>query len=238
MRLQRLSLPRRRRLLFAVVTLLALAAAGSAYALATRTSGPTDVPGPGVTNADLKAQLIARLNDLGQPQLAPAATATLSTIHSTADALDWSLTTYENAAGQLCVMQAIPGDGRDYTCNDRSIIFRNGPISVAWGSRQNPGGNLNQWDTAWISGFTEAPVAKVELISADCSVTPLPLNDDGAFFTVVGEQAMHNGPWPSLVRGIDSNGTLVSQTHVQLEESNGKGAMIHSPQQAPASCQG
>ena len=131
----------RRRTLLPLLIVVALVASVSAYAISSDDGpGASAVPSPSLGSSALRTQVIEHLTELGHPNLAPAANATLSTIYGSADNDNWSLTTYKNDVGDLCVMQAIPGDGRGYTCNPSSANFAHGPLSVAWGSRQIPGG--------------------------------------------------------------------------------------------------
>lgn len=224
--------PFRRAVLITAAALIAVVLAGAAYAINWRASA--GVPSAEISPAALRSQIIARMNDLGQRQLAPAAQAQLETIHERADGLDWSLTTYRNSTDEQCFMEAIPGDGRGYRCVSRTTLFGHGPLAVEWGSRQNIGGNLQQWDAAWIRGFSRAPVTTVEAVLTDCSEVRLSLSSDGSFFRVFGEQTMHSGAWPSLVRGLNAQGAVVSQRQVELEQPNAKGALIAGPAVSPA----
>jgi hypothetical protein len=224
----KLKLTRSRHLVALVVLVLTGVVAGTAYALS---SGGNPANGPSAANGEaaIRGFLIARLASDGRPDLAPVAGARVSTVASAGDGGEWSLSTYLNGSGDLCLSQSIPGDGRSYSCNRRSAIFANGPLYVSWGSRQLPGGELTTWDQAWVIGFAAAPVRTVELVYTDCSTKSLPLNADGAFQAVVGQSQMRNGTWPYLLRGLASDGSMVTEDRADLQQPNARGVMIKAP---------
>jgi hypothetical protein len=228
----------RRRVLLSVAVAVAgaIAAGGAAYAVSGRNAAA--VPPASVAPEALRAEIITRMNELGRPELAPAGQARLESIHVHADDRDWSLTTYSNSKGEQCFMEAIPNDGRAYRCVGRKALFGDGPLAVEWGSRQDSAANLKRWDAAWVRGFSTSPVSSVKVVATDCSSTPVRLNEDGAFFVVFGKRAMHAGPWPYLVRGLDANGTVVASRRVELEQPNAKGDDTVTGPQPSAACAG
>lgn len=218
---------RRRHVLVGVVVVVLATAAGTAYAFSSGNSGN----GPSASSDEnlLRDFFRARLTAGGQPELAPADGARVSTSATTVDGAEWSLSTYPNRAGETCLSVAIPNEGRAYSCNSRAAMFSRGPLYVSWGSRQLPGGDLTKWDQAWVLGFSAAPVSTVELLYTDCTVKNLPLNADGAFHAVVGRSSMRRGSWPFVLRGVSASGGVVAEERADLEQPNAQGALIEEP---------
>jgi hypothetical protein len=222
----------RRRYIAAAVVVVLASIAGTAYALAADSpNGPSAASG----GAALRDYFTARVTAGGKPGLAPADGARISTAAEIVDGGEWSLSTYRNAAGELCFSDAIPGEGRGYSCNTRTAIFARGPLYVSWGSRQLPGGDLTKWEQAWVLGFATLPVSTVQLVYTDCAVKNLALNPDGAFHAVVGRAAMRKGSWPFLLRGLDTSGAVVAEDRADLQQPNAHGAPIKAPSPG-ASC--
>jgi hypothetical protein len=219
---------RRRIILIFAALMIAGTAGGTALGLSLQASGASVVARKDA--GTLRAEFTARLAALGQSRFAPARGAPFRTLRARIDDRVWSLSTYRNASGEQCMMEAVPGGGRGWGCQDRATMFANGPLYVNWGSSQLPGSSTrSRWDVAWVEGIVEAPVASVELVLASCAVIPLRLGPDGAYFGLVGREALHGGSPPYLVRGRDASGGLVATTVVKLGPIDARSGNIGQP---------
>jgi hypothetical protein len=215
-------------ILIAAALVIAGTAGGTALGLSIQASGASVVAAADA--GTLRAEFTTRLAAIGQSKFAPAPGAPLRTLRARIDNRVWSLSTYRNASGEQCIMEAVPGGGRGWGCQDRAAMFANGPLHVSWGSSQQPGSsNRSRWDVAWVEGIVEAPVASVELVLASCAVIPLRLGPDGAYFGLVGREALHGGSPPYLVRGRDESGGLVATTFVKLGPIDARSGYIGQP---------
>ena len=157
----------------------------------------------------LRADFIQRVTEIGQTDLAPAVGSKFETLKASLNGAEWSLSSYRNTKGELCMLEVVPGEGRGYGCWPG--LFDSGPLVVNWGSRQNPENPVEgRWDEAWVDGFAGSPIARVELVMTDCTSIELPLTSEGAFFGVVGETVMDAGVSPYLARGLDTKGRVVA----------------------------
>lgn len=236
--MKRPSTPRTRVLIIGIV-IAAITASSAAYAIARDDGTTPGVAGfrPPASSSELKDQLIARLAEAGRPDLAPASSSAVEVARQQVDGSEWLMASYTNAAGQRCLMEAVPKEGRGIGCQDVASLFRGEPVFVTWGTRQEPGGSLTEWDVSWITGLTRLPVRSVRVIFTDCSSTELGLQRDGSFLAVFGASVMHSPVWPHLVRGFDQNGRLVAEREVRLESKNARGTMIEGPKPS-ATCTG
>ncbi len=230
---------RRRRLIGLSLAAVVVGGAigGAAYSFSSETSGGTSLRTSDVRG--LRADFTARVRGLHQGQLAPAPASAFNTLRATVDGRDWTFSTYRNVAGDQCMMEAIPGEGRGYGCQPRTSLLARGPLYATWGSRQDPAatGDLAHWDAAWVEGLAAPPVASVEVILTNCVVIKLPLSADGAFLGVIGQQAMRGDSLPYVVQGRAASGAVVQKTEVKLAPLSTKSGNIGqptAPQAAPA----
>lgn len=222
---------------FVAALVAVVVASGGAYALASEAfSGAPQQAGfpPPASAADLRASLAARLGEVGRPDLAPAPESALHMSRAVVDGAVWVFASYRNRAGQQCVMEAVPGEGRGFSCRFPKALIADGPLFITWGSRQNPGGSLTEWDVAWVTGFAAPPLKSVELVSTDCSARTLEIAADGSFFAVSGEEAMHGGAWPHLIRGLSAHGKVIAERRIELEVPNARDDIIRGPQPGSA----
>lgn len=222
---------RRHSLVFAISVgvILAGGAVGGAYALTSGASSGSVAPARSAHT--LRADFTSRLISVGQRDLAPAPGAPFNTLRASVDGREWSFSSYRNTAGQQCMLEAIPGEGRGYGCQDAKTLFIHGPLYLSSGSRQEPNGNSDHshWDAAWVEGFAASPVTFVELLMTNCATIPLPLNADGAFFGLVGKEAMHGRFVPYAVQGRDASGGVVQKIVVELGPTSGKTGKVAAP---------
>jgi hypothetical protein len=230
---------RRARVLVISIVVVAVTASSAAYAISRDDGTTPGVAGfrPAASSSELRAQLIARLAEAGRPDLAPTLSSAFEVARQQVDGSEWLMASYTNAAGQRCIMEAVPKEGRGIGCQDLASVFRDEPLFVTWGTRQEPGGSLTEWDVSWITGLTRSPVRSARVIFTDCSSAELGLQADGSFLAVFGASVMHSGAWPYVVRGFDGNSRLVAEREVRLESKNARGTMIEGPEPA-ATCTG
>jgi hypothetical protein len=164
------------------------------------------------------------------PDLRPAPGAPI-VVHRPAHAPGegWMVKTWQNRDGQTCFAEVIAGGGQGMSCLDSQKIFSKGAIHPEIGSRQN-GGNINQWDDAWIWGFAEKPITHVQLVLRNCTIRDLPV-DAGVFLDVEGPDTLHVGAWPYKLIGLDEAGTIIAKAKVVFGPPRGG-----TPPAVPASC--
>jgi hypothetical protein len=94
-------------------------------------------------------------------------------------------------------------------------LFSDGPLFVESGRRQAD--DLKQWNIFWFSGLTRPPVATLEIISTDCSVEGVRLDDDGVFLHLVGPRKIYGGVWPYRAVARDVGGKVVAEKWLTLQ---------------------
>jgi hypothetical protein len=129
----------------------------------------------------------------------------------------WSITTYSNARGELCSGEKVPGGGQAIGCQAPAERFAHGPAWVQVGASQNPGGDLTQWDNAWVWGFASPAVASMKLVLTDCSARPITPDADGVFLVVFGDSDLHTGLWPYRLDVYGVSGKLLQTKRIPLE---------------------
>lgn len=171
----------------------------------------------------LRADFTARLRERGQSELAPAAGARFETLTAKVNGAAWSFSSYRNSKGELCVVEVVPGEGRGYGCKLGGPY----PLNASWGSRQDPDARgTTAWDEAWVEGIARRPVTRVELVLTDCTSIALPMTSEGAYFGVVGADAMHARVSPYLVRGLDARGRVVASDVSEFGPASGADGII------------
>ena len=155
-----------------------------------------------------------------------------STLHRSlsADGADWRYESFRTVRGERCSSQNVPGEGVAVTCFDRAeLLAREGKEVLAFpGARQQsaPVRKL-AWDNLWINGFVSGTVASLEVVNVDCSVVPVPFDDEGGFMHVVGSMGIRRGVVPYRLVARDSTGALVHDQDVRLgPPANGRAAGV------------
>jgi hypothetical protein len=189
------------------VAVLLVVGGSVASALVWRDEAVSGKPTAARSAGSLRADFTARLRERGQSELAPAAGSRFETLTAKVNGAAWSFSSYRNSKDELCVVEVVPGEGRGYGCR----VGGPDPLNASWGSRQDPDARgTTAWDEAWVEGIARRPVSRVELVLTDCTSIALPMTSEGAYFGVVGAEAMHAGVSPYLVRGLDAKGRVVA----------------------------
>jgi hypothetical protein len=180
-------------------------------------------------HGSLRADFTRRLVERGQVELVPAAHTRFETLTAKVHGAAWSLSSYRNAKGELCLLEVVPGEGRGYGCG----VGGAGPLNASWGSRQDPEARgQTTWDETWVEGVARPPVTKVELVLIDCSTINLPLTSEGAYFGVLGADAMHSGASPYLVQGLNAHGHVVGSDVAEFAPPTGADGVVGPPEKA------
>ncbi|MFN8186715.1 MAG: hypothetical protein U0R69_06530 [Gaiellales bacterium] len=119
----------------------------------------------------------------------------------------WSLTSYVNVNGQLCLGERLPGGGQGLGCLDATSLFEEGPIWVSWGARQTD--DPTRWNMVWIIGVAEDPSLAVSVTYADCSRRVVPTDAEGFFLLLAPADQLEIGMWPYRVTAADQMGHTV-----------------------------
>lgn len=214
---------------------LMAAAGGTAFGLsAIADSGQTVAA---QQTRSLRADFTARLVAMGKTDLAPARTSPFNTLRASVDGRDWSFSTYRNAAGDQCMVEVVPGEGRGFGCRSAATLFANGPVYASWGSRQRSNsGDRGHWETAWVEGLAAPEVATVELVLTNCATLDLPLGPDRAFFGVVGSEALKGHAMPYAIRARDALGRTLTQIAIELGPVSAKRGTVKAPASPAVSC--
>ena len=227
------SVRRHHRLLLAVCVSAGFALTAGGLAFGLTSFGSSGTPDKRLTS--LRMSYAERLQKLGQSTLAPAPTSKFTTLSASLDGRSWSYSIYENAGGDLCTLEVVPGQGRGYGCQAPRAIFAKGPLFADWGSTMSAS-DRTEWESAWVEGIAKSPIASVELVLANCTSVPLKLGPDGGFLGVVGPDAAHGGALPYEIRARDTSGTVVASTAVALGPlSSAQGKIDESVSQVAAS---
>jgi hypothetical protein len=184
----------RPRLVFAAATvLLAILLVTPAFGIGSRLVHALGSPPPSPSEA--------------QKQTGVAPTSHLRTDY---DGVDYSVVTYKDAQGRLCVAERVgssaEGNGLGYGCDQAQAEFATGSlvalIGPGWMQEPNrPGFDPTTWDRMWLDGLTKAAVARLEIVMTDCSTRPVSLDRDsfngyGVFLYTVPRDDLHTGIWP------------------------------------------
>jgi hypothetical protein len=205
------------------VAILLVVGGSVASALVWRDEAVSGKPTAARSAVSFRADFTRRLRERGQFELAPAAGSRFETLTAKVNGAAWSLSSYRNSKGELCVVEVVPGEGRGYGCN----VAGPDPLNASWGSRQDPDARgATDWDEAWVEGIARPPVTRVELVLTDCTSIALPMTSEGAYFGVVGAGAMHAGVSPYLVRGLDAKGRVVASDVSEFGPSSGADGFI------------
>jgi hypothetical protein len=147
----------------------------------------------------------------------------------------WTLGTFKNTSNQLCLEGQLPGVGLSRSCLDPTTLFAEGRDIIAMpGASQisSPAPQLH-WSKVWIYGFVSPAVARLTLVSLDCSEVEVPFDEGGAFLHVVAPADVARGVLPYKMVAQASDGSDVETRNVSLGlPANAKRAGVKAPQPA------
>jgi hypothetical protein len=138
------------------------------------------------------------------------------------DGMRWWVTSYRNAAGELCAGERVPGPpgdaGQGIGCTTDSSRFAAGPLNFGVGSRQlsSHGRPSAYWDNAWVEGLASPSVSRLELVLTNCSRETLPIDGSGIFFRVFSTREMHGTAWPYRLVAYDVSGKGIATERTPL----------------------
>jgi hypothetical protein len=128
------------------------------------------------------------------------------------DGRTWSLRTYDNRDGDVCVTHTVPSEAVGTGCIARDKLFARGPLLAYRGARQIAGTRRKLgWDNQWIYGFVHPAVRSLTLVNLNCSTLRVPFDKDGAFHYVIGRRQLKRRevPYKLLARG--ARGELLAE---------------------------
>lgn len=131
----------------------------------------------------------------------------------------WWVKTYRNRHGNFCFDENVPGEGVGSAClaASESLFTSKRKIYVTVGARQHENSlDLTRWDDVWIDGFAAPSIARLEIVNADCTRTPVNLDSDGVFLTVYTANDLYSGAWPVEMIGFGPAGNVVATAAVNL----------------------
>jgi hypothetical protein len=138
------------------------------------------------------------------------------------DGVDYSVVTYKDAQGRLCVASLASSGEAGYGCDQAKAQFAKGSLVAllgpSWMQEPNrPGFDPTLWDRMWLDGLTKPAVVRLDVVMTDCSTRPVSLDRDsfdgyGVFLYTVPRDDLHAGIWPyKLVAYDDAGNPLSSQ---------------------------
>lgn len=225
-----------------IATLIVVAAAGvSVASVAAVKSQPAQTPGALAGGDPVSEREAATVREprRGRPT-EPAADAVI-TAHAqqTVDGEPWKIVAYHSKTGALCAGVTWPGEGQEMGCAARSEWFARGPVSVSVGARQASGQPGATWQTIVISGLADTRrVARVEIVSTDCSSRAVTLDRSGFFLDVTPPSSIARGAWPYELFAYDRSGRLLQQSRVRPNPPDteaARAAGVRTPE-ADAAC--
>ena len=144
------------------------------------------------------------------------------------EGVDYSVVTYKDAQGRLCVYNRVGNDaeGTGYGCDQAQAQFATGSlvalIGPSWMQEPNrPGFNQTLWDRMWLDGLTKPAVVRLEVVMTDCSRRPVSLDRDsfnghGVFLYTVPRDDLHTGIWPYKLVAYSAAGNALSSQPIPL----------------------
>ena len=198
--------------------IIAGAAVASAVSVAAVNSQPpsTRVDLPGGDLVSVPEAATVRAPRQGGP-MQPAADATI-TAHArqTVAGRPWKIVAYKSKRGALCAGVTWPGEGQEMGCMARSDWFSRGPVSVSVGARQPSGQPAATWESIVVSGLADTGrVARVEIISTDCSSQEVVLDKSGFFLQVTSSASIARGAWPYELVAYDQAERVVHRESIR-----------------------
>jgi hypothetical protein len=130
------------------------------------------------------------------------------------DGESWQVQAYRTVKGLACFFLVVPREGKGGSCVDPAALSSRTFIAHA-GSRQEAG-NLTSWDSAWVWGVAQTPIASVKVVMTDCSTRSVAMDAGGVFLYVIPHQTLHSGVWPHRVEGRSSSNAIVASQSARL----------------------
>lgn len=128
----------------------------------------------------------------------------------------WKIVAYHSKRSALCAGVTWPGEGQGMGCATRSEWFARGPVSVSVGGRQASGRPASTWETIVVSGLADTSrVARVEIVSTDCSPHAVSIDRSGFFLLVTPSTSIARGAWPYELLAYDGSGQLIQRERVR-----------------------
>lgn len=188
----------------------------SVAAVASQRSDSAPVALAGGVPVSAPEEATVREPRLGRPT-EPAADAVITAhVRRTVGGEPWKIVAYRSKQGDLCAGVTWPGEGQEMSCARPSEWFAGGPVSVSVGARQAPGNPSSTWETIVVSGLADASrVARVEIVSTDCSARVVALDRSGLFLDVTPSTAIASGVWPYELVAYGRSGRLLLRTPVR-----------------------
>jgi hypothetical protein len=202
-----------------IAILMILGAAGaSVVSVAAVNSQPSNTRPtlPGGAPVSAREAATVREPRRGRPT-EPAADAVI-TAHAglTVAGEPWKIVAYHSKQGALCAGVTWPGEGQEMGCAARSDWFARGPVSVSVGARQASGHPASAWDTIVVSGLADTGrVARVEIVSTDCSSRAVTLDRSGFFLHITPSTSIARRAWPYELLAYDRSGQLVQRERIR-----------------------
>lgn len=132
----------------------------------------------------------------------------------------WAVLTYVAPDGRLCVAERM-GGAMGFGCFEPAEIFSDGPVWLSGPSAMQksdaPGFDPTLWDRMWFSGLSRARVSRMEVVMTDCSLRPVPLDQDGVFLFTVPRADLHAGVWPYRLVSYDAGGAIVDTRVIRTD---------------------
>lgn len=144
------------------------------------------------------------------------------------DGIDYSVVTYKDAQGRLCVYNRVGNDaeGSGFGCDQAQAQFATGRlvalIGPSWMQEPNrPGFDQTMWDRMWLDGLTKPAVVRLDVVMTDCSTRPVSLdresfNGYGVFLYTVPRDDLHTGIWPYKLVAYSAAGNVLSRQPIPL----------------------
>lgn len=127
--------------------------------------------------------------------------------------------TYIDGIGQFCYQEEIAGSGPSTACtaSREHLHALNGPVVPLAGAIQDPGSGNSEWKDAWVGGFAAPSIARLEVVSADCTRNAVELDSDGVFLYARDGRQLEQGGWPEVLVAYNSAGEVVRGIALNLE---------------------
>jgi hypothetical protein len=196
------------------------------------------------------------IHALGSPPPSPSeaqkqtGVAPTSHLRTDYDGVDYSVVTYKDSQGRLCVAEQVGNnaEGSGYGCDQAQVQFAKGSLVAltgpSWMQEPNrPGFDPTTWDRMWLDGLTKPAVVRLDVVMTDCSTRPVSLDRDsfngfGVFLYTVPRDDLHTGIWPyKLVAYGTAGNALASQVIPRSVPATPQAANAHTrAPQPPMAC--
>lgn len=127
----------------------------------------------------------------------------------------WSLDSFTNANGRVCLRQRVPSsvDGSGTACADEATLFASGPIHSEVDTRAL-GSNTSAWSVVWVYGWTSPNLAKLVAVLSDCRQVAVQVTSGGVFSHV-----FTNGELPQELIGYRADNSVLQQRQLSVGTS-------------------